>query len=153
MCLKPGSLWKKIMNGLKYYIDTNIFLRVVAKDDRYKLLDCERLVENIKSGKIAAITSSLVLAEVVWTCQKAYRLDKAEVKDVLKSILSIKNLKFRDKQQLFTAADLFEKHNVKFIDCLIASQPDIAAGRMPVVSYDREFDRMGIKRAEPKDLI
>lgn len=141
------------MSAPKFFIDTNIFLRVVAKDDANKLINCQKLIEAIKSAKITAATSSLVLAEVVWTCQKGFRLTKLEAFEVAKSIASIKNLKFQEKQRTSLAVDLFEKSNVKFIDCLIASHSQIVAGKMAVVSYDKDFDVLGVKRIEPGQLI
>lgn len=141
------------MKGPKFFLDTNIFLRIVAKDDAVKLLECEKLIEKIKSGSILAITSSLVLAEVVWTCQKGFRLTKSEAFEIAKSIMSIKNLKFQEKQQISLAMDLFEKQNVKFVDCLIASHPEIATGKMAVISYDKDFDILGLERVEPAQLV
>jgi predicted nucleic-acid-binding protein len=42
-----------------------------------------------------------------------------------------------------------ERHKAKWIDCLIASAPDIQSGETAVVSYDRDFDRLGVVRLEP----
>ncbi len=141
------------MKGPRYFIDSNIFLRIIAKDSQVKLRECETLVIKISQNKINASTSSLVLTEVVWTCLKGYKLMRNEVKEVIKSITGIKNLRFEDKMKVSTAAEMFDKHNIKFADCLIASHPKMVQGDMIIVSYDRDFDKLGIKRLEPAEVI
>lgn len=141
------------MSGSKYFLDTNIFLRIIAKDDQAKLAVCEKLIDKISQKKIKASTSSLVLAEVVWTCGKGYKLTRMEVTEVAKSILSIKNLKFEEKVNPAAAVEMFSDNNIKFADCLIASNSQISDGRMAVVSYDKDFDKLGIKRVEPSEIV
>lgn len=149
----PESSWKNIMKGNKYFIDTNIFLRLIVKDDEQKRVECEKLITKIIQKKIVGVTSSIVIAEIVWTCLKLYRLNKEDVLEILESIGSIKNLKFRENIRFANALQFFKEYNVKFIDCLLASIPDIAEGRMAMISYDRDFDKIGIKRFEPGDLV
>lgn len=141
------------MKGNKFFIDTNIFFRVIAKDDIEKTKDCEKLFKSLGAKQIKAITSSLVLAEIVWTSFSVYKLAKADVIKVLQGILAIKNLKIEDKFNLMYATNKFESANVKFIDCLISSNPNISSGHTKVISYDRDFDRLGVLRVEPKDII
>lgn len=141
------------MKGNKFFIDTNIFFRVIAKDDIEKTKDCERLFELINAERIKATTSSLVLAEIVWTSFSAYKLAKEDVIKVIRGILEIKNLKIEDKFNLVDAINKFESANVKFVDSLISSNPNISSGHTKVISYDRDFDRLGVLRVEPKDII
>lgn len=141
------------MSGFKYFLDTNIFLRIVAKDDKLKLAQCEKLIKAIAERRMSAATSSLVVAEVIWTCLCGYGLTAGETRDILSSILSIKNLKFVERTKIFSAAEFYTRHNIKFADCLIASHPDIVSGKTTIVSYDRDFDKLGIKRLEPAEVV
>lgn len=140
------------MKGLSCFIDTNIFLRVVVKDDRRKVADCETLIRSIIEGKIKAITSSLVLAELVWTCLSFYKISKFEVIKILRGVLSIKNLKIEDKFEPLSAIEYYTKYGVKFIDCLIASNPKAGSRKMKVISYDKDFDKLGVIRIEPDQI-
>lgn len=141
------------MSGDNLFIDSNIFLRIIAKDDIEKLKDCEHLIEKISQRKIKAFTSSLVLAEVIWTCLSYYRLNKSQSAQILQGILNIKNLKIQDKHDPFLALEYYRTLKIKFIDCLIASNPDIASGKASIVSYDRDFDLLSIRRREPRQLL
>jgi len=47
---------------------------------------------------------------------------------------------------------MYSSKNVKFIDAMIASVDQIVSGSWVVVSYDKDFDKLGVKRAEPGGL-
>jgi len=141
------------MKGTSYFIDTNIFLRIIARDDLNKARDCEALILLIMQKKLKAFTSSTVLAEVVWTALSFYKLEKADTSALLSGLLGINNLKIRDVTNPLLALEYYQKHNVKFIDCLIASSPAIATGKAAVVSYDKDFDTLSVKRVEPAQLV
>ena len=141
------------MRETKYFIDTNIFLRVIVKDDLRKARDCESFIIKVESGKFKAITSSIVLAEVVCTALSCYKIEKQQIVKILSGILGIKNLKIEDKYKPLDAVLKYAHHNVKFIDCLIASHPRLASKKIKVVSYDKDFDSLGAKRLEPSEII
>ncbi len=141
------------MRDYNYFVDTNIFLRPIVKDDSQKVTACENLFKFISEGKIKAFTSHLVLAELVWTSQKSYRIPKEEISGVLQGILSIKNLKIRETFNAATAINYYIHSTVKFIDALIASDASIQKGIAKVISYDKDFDKMKIPRVEPHQLI
>ncbi|MFA6436923.1 MAG: PIN domain-containing protein [Candidatus Paceibacterota bacterium] len=136
-----------------YFIDTNIFLRMIVKDDKQSAKDCELLFNKIKQGEISATISTLILAEIQWTLKSFYGLEKQQITTILKSISEMKYLKIRDKHNATVMLELYEKHNVKFIDALIASCPDILNKKMTVISFDKDFDKLKILRKEPKDLL
>ncbi len=50
------------------------------------------------------------------------------------------------------ALKIYAEKNVKFIDALIASIPQIQAKEWTVISYDRDFDKIGINRKEPMGI-
>jgi len=135
-----------------YFVDSNIFLRVLLRDEERSFNDCLKFLNKIKKGEINALTSNLVLAEINWILLRIYKLQKSEIIEGLVSILSLKNLKIRDKFQPQFAIKIYNNFPVKFIDALIASNPKIYKKEAVVVSYDKDFDKIGVKRKEPKDL-
>lgn len=141
------------MKGHRYFLDTNIFLRPIVKDDPQKVEDCERLFEALKIGKVQAITSHLVLAELVWTAQKSYHIQKDEIVKIIEGVLGIKNLKIQDIFSSPLAIQYYKIHSVKFVDALIASHSSIVNDQVVLVSYDRDFDKLGVSRKEPGEII
>jgi uncharacterized protein len=136
---------------LDIFIDTNIFLRVlIAETDKKVFNDCRNLLEKVKSKKLSGYTSSLVLAEINWTLGSYYSFPRGEVAEALKGIIHLKNLGITDDFNAEYAVDIYaDNKKVKFIDCLISSIKEIRTGKLQVVSYDRDFDSLGVKRIEP----
>jgi len=141
------------MKGPKYFLDTNIFLRPIVRDIPDQATDCLKLLEKISRSQLKAATGSLILAELNWTLLKFYNYSKPEIAEVLSGLAAAKNIKIIDKYNTVQATKLYSTYNVKFIDCLIASYREILDGHMTVVSYDRDFDKLGVTRVEPSKTV
>ncbi len=137
----------------KYFIDTNVFLRVFTGDNPKMLTECLVLFEKIKKGKISAVTSGIVISEIVWTLGSFYNFSKDKVTDAVRSILNIPNLEIKDRYSYLKALDMYKKNSVKFIDVLIASIYEVQNKELVILSYDKDFDKLGVKRIEPSDII
>jgi predicted nucleic-acid-binding protein len=138
---------------MSYFIDANIFLRVLIKEDEKNYRDCFQLLSLVSERKIEAFTSSLVFAEIDWVIEGFYEFGKKEAIKSLESILKLKGLKITNTLRMSLALELYKNHNIKFIDALIASNPQIFQKKMIVVSYDKDFDKLKIKRLEPKEVL
>lgn len=136
-----------------YFIDTNIFLRVLVKENEEVFKDCQEFLNLLKQNKIKAFTSTIVLSEIEWVLESFYKFPKEKVVMGLSSILKLKNLKIIDKFNLFLAIEIYEKFPIKFIDALIASNPKIFKKEITIISYDKDFDKLDVKRKEPKSII
>lgn len=136
----------------KFFIDTNIFLRILIKEDEKSFKSCFRLLQSVKTNKLKAATSNIVLSEIVWTLLSYYKIPKDKVSEALRGIINLRGLIISDEFQPEVALSVYEKKNVKFIDALIASNPDILSKKWIVVSYDHDFDKMGVKRMEPDEI-
>jgi predicted nucleic-acid-binding protein len=137
---------------MKYFIDTNIFLRTLVKEDERSFDACQKFLAKVKRQKIKGLTGSLVLAETVWTLSSYYRFSRRQVVKAIKSIISLKNLKIIDNYNHPLALELFNESKVKYIDSLMASIDQVQEKKWQIVSYDKDFDKLGIRRIEPGDL-
>lgn len=135
------------------FLDTNIFLRVLIADERRMHLECKSLVAKIAAGSLQAVSAHLILAELQWTLASFYQFPKEQVVQALESVIALDNLKFVNDFEATLAVSLYRGASVKFIDAIVASQPEIRAGRLSVVSYDRDFDKLGVKRLEPAEIL
>ena len=134
-------------------IDTNIFLRVLTKDDTSTFNQCVDLLTAIKEGKIKAVTTTICLAEVVWTLKAFYKRPKSDILLAYNAIINLNGLSIVDGYDHGIAATLYERYNVKYIDALIASIKSVRTKEMTVVSFDRDFDKLGVLRVEPKSVL
>ena len=136
-----------------YFIDTNIFLRILIKEDEKIFNECYKLLELIRERKIKSFTSSLILAETNWVLDSFYKFEKPKIIKALRSILNLKGLKIIDEVNPAISLEIFQNHNVKLIDALIASNPAILNKTMTIISYDKDFEKIDIIRKEPKQVI
>jgi predicted nucleic-acid-binding protein len=136
-----------------YLIDTNVFLRTLVKENKNSFNHCYSFLKAVKTNKIKAVTASIVLAEIVWTLSSFYKLPKKQVVEAIRSIVNLRGLKIVDKYNHLLAINLYESKTVKYIDAVIASIDEIQAKKWTVVSYDDDFDKLGIVRKEPKQVF
>lgn len=138
---------------LAYLLDSNIFLRVFVRSDKRISQDCTLLLTAITQNRIEAYIPQLVAIELQFVLDSFYRFEKHQVIEAMKSMMATDNLEFVDDLSLALAVELFEGKNVKFTDCLLASSKRIQEKKAAIVSYDRDFDKLGVPRLEPRDVL
>ncbi len=125
------------------FIDTNIFLRFLTKDDPVKAARCHELLKNATEGNLKLYTTDLVVAELIWVLQspKTYNLSPAEIFEIVMPLLTIKNLYFPSKNVFPDIMELFITENIDFID---AYDSVMMRGRKidTIYSYDKHFDQL-----------
>jgi predicted nucleic-acid-binding protein len=131
------------------FIDSNIFLRYFEREDERSYRKSERLFSKIINGTITGISTSLVIAEVVWVLQRFYNWDRNEIYNNIDLILKTPNIKFKERPILSSAISLYRDGNIDFIDtynyCYMK-----ANGVSEICSFDKDFDKLeDIKRIEP----
>ncbi len=138
---------------MSYLIDTNIFLRVLIREDETSFQSGLQLLEEIKLKKWDAFVPGIVLSEIAWTLKSYYGFSKSEIVSALRSIQNLRGLTLIDNYNYQLALDLYHHHAVKYIDACIASLPLIQEDGATLISYDRDFDKMGIDRKEPIHIL
>lgn len=155
MPLKSGRLWKNPMKEPKrekrFFIDTNIFLRALVKENQTDFDNCVRFLRLISDGKIQTFTSTIILLEVNFVLISFYNFEKPRIYQALQSIIDLPGLKFIDDFNRREAIELYAKTGIKFTDCLLASL--IKDSNLTIVSYDHDFDKLGLRRLEPKEIL
>ncbi|MDI6602933.1 MAG: PIN domain-containing protein [Patescibacteria group bacterium] len=81
------------------------------------------------------------------------KLKKRDLIEAIGGILDFKNLKIIDDFDFRKAIEIYEKYPVKFIDALIASNSKIFKKELTIVSYDKDFDKLDVRRKEPKKVL
>ena len=98
------------------FVDTNVFLRFLTNDDPAKAKRAEGLFKDAVDGKTPLRTSLLVIAEIVWTLESFYELEKQDVADKVTTILNTPNLTCPEARAIRLALDLYVQENIDFID-------------------------------------
>lgn len=136
-----------------YFIDTNIFLRALYKENAQTFLECTNFLKAVKENKIDACTGTLVLTEIVYTLRSYYQLDKEIIIKGLQSIVHLGSLKIVDEYDHRLALQFFGKYSIKYIDALIASHETIVSQKMTIVSYDRDFHKLPVLWKKPHEVV
>lgn len=133
------------------FVDTNIFLRYLTRDDPDKAQACFRLFQQAQANQIALYSTEVVVAEVVYvlSSKKTYDLARDEIRARLHPLLSMNGLRLPYRQAVLRALDLYAAHHIDFEDALIVARMERQKIR-ELYSYDRGFDPVpGVKRQEP----
>ena len=137
---------------MKYYLDTNVFLRFLIADEARAHGACQELFHLIQTHHIKAMTSPLVFAEAVWVLGSFYKFPRSKISDAL-AVLARSPITFDSRCDLLAAIEWYAARPVKFADALIASHPLLRRKKLTLISYDKDFDRLGVKRMEPQEVI
>jgi len=133
------------------FVDTNIFLRAIVKENKETYSECLSFLKKVSDGKIKAVTSTLVFLEINFALLSFYKFPKEKVQQALESIFDLPHLKIIDAFDLREAIETYKKTKIKFTDCLLASL--LKKKDLKIVSYDLDFDKLKIKRLTPKDFL
>lgn len=134
------------------FIDTNIFIRYLTRDDVVKAAACYSLLQRLEQGSEQAVTSEAIITEVVYVLsgRSHYGLQPAEIRSRLAPILSLRGLRLPHKRMYLRALDLYATYpRLDFEDVLTIAQLE-RQGMTDLYSYDTDFDGIpGVTRVEP----
>ncbi len=131
------------------FLDTNILLRYFTRDNDAKAQKALQLLTKVEQGEERIITSSLVIFETIFTLQSFYKVPRANIKDLLLPIISLRGLHLPEKQIYYRAFDLYVTKNISFADAYNAAYM-LSEEVLTIYSWDTDFDKIeGIVRLEP----
>lgn len=137
---------------MKILIDTNIFIRALLDEHAEVNLECRELFRLVNKQGIDFFTSDLVISEIVWVLTRFYGIDKSITIKYVKGILS-QNYKYITNYNRQLALYYYSLYSAKYIDCVLSSIDELQKHEMIVVSYDKDFDKLGVVRKEPRQVI
>lgn len=133
------------------FLDTNIILRYLLRDDEAKAKRCLALLERAEKREIQLQTSDLVIVEVVWVLESpsTYNLPRERIRDLLFLIIILPGVRLANKGIYGRIFELYLDQNIDFIDAYNAAYME-KQGLTQIYSYDTDFDRIeSINRLEP----
>ena len=129
------------------FLDANIFIHTYGANDK-KREACLKLLAKVHSGEQNAVTSTLVLDEVLFVILNARGAEIAE--QAWNNMLSFPNL------QILPVDEKVLLHVMKFVKAGLEPRDAFHAATMKVnnvetiCSYDTDFDKVkGLKRQQP----
>jgi predicted nucleic-acid-binding protein len=117
-------------------VDTNLLVRLLARDDAAQVKGTEMFVEQ------GAWVSHLVLAETLWVLDAVYERTPAQLAKAIDLLLNHQNLTLQDADVVASALAGFRaRPSVGFSDCLVL---EIArkAGHLPLGTFDKTLAKL-----------
>jgi predicted nucleic-acid-binding protein len=99
-------------------LDTNVVIRYVTQDDPIQTAAAARMINSL-SSEAPAFLSLVVIVELVWVLEVAYRFKKNEIERVLETLLQSKELLVERAEIVWQALRKFSASRADFSDCLI----------------------------------
>jgi predicted nucleic-acid-binding protein len=124
-------------------IDTNVLVRYIAQDDPIQSKRASRLIEHECSAASPGFISLIVLLELVWVSESCYRASRDEVAEIVKRVLSTRQLVVQNAELAWKALRLFESGKADFADYLV-ERIAAAAGCASVVTFDKAAAKTGM---------
>lgn len=124
---------------MKRYIDSNIFLNALLKNNKEKT-DSIRVIKEIITGKIKASTSTLTWDEVTHVLKKYLGKKIAEKQG--EKFLKMPNLEFipTTREIIFKSQELFSKYGINSRDAIHAASA--ISTNSEILSQDADFDKI-----------
>ncbi|HQY63491.1 MAG: type II toxin-antitoxin system VapC family toxin [Myxococcales bacterium] len=117
-------------------VDTNVLVRLLARDDPHQLAAAESFVQ------AGAWISHLVLMEAVWVLDSVYAIKAPQLAAGLALLLDHQTLVIQDADVVASALAHFRAHpKLGFSDCLILSVA-LRAGHFPLGTFDRRLSKL-----------
>lgn len=124
-------------------IDTNVLVRYIAQDDAAQSSRATAFIEKELTDAAPGFVGLVVLVETVWVSESCYDAKRADIAAMLRSLLSIKQLRVQDAETVWQALRIFESGKADFADCLIERMAN-AAGCARMVTFDKQAAKSGL---------
>ena len=117
-------------------VDTNVLVRLIARDDRAQMESAEEFVSK------GAWVSQLVLAETSWVLDSVYELRPQQIAKAIEMLLNHEHLTVEDADVVAAAVDTFRKDPaIGFSDTLILEAAR-KSGHVPLGTFDRDLAKL-----------
>jgi predicted nucleic-acid-binding protein len=117
-------------------VDTNVLVRLVARDDAKQVATAEAFVAP------GAWVSHIALVEAMGVLATVYERDTAGITRAVDMLLNHKDLTLQDADTVAAALERYRRRPaVGFSDCLML-EVSRKAGHLPLGTFDREFSRL-----------
>lgn len=107
------------------FADTNLFLRFLTKDVPEQSEAVRKLLLKATQGDITLITTSMVIAEIIWTLESFYKETREEIQQMVLSFLNTPGLTIENGELVIRALRWYVDKRIDFIDAYNAAWMEI----------------------------
>lgn len=133
------------------FLDTNVLLRYLTRDDERKAAAAFSLLRRIEGGEERVVTTQAVIFETVFTLQRFYKVSREQIRALMLPIVTLRGVQLPDKSLYERAFVLYVENRISLPDAWNAVFMH-AHGLTEIYTWDTDFDAIaGITRIEPPE--
>ncbi len=134
------------------FLDTNILLRYLTRDDEQKAQRSLALLMKVERGEEKVETNLIVVFETIYALQRLYRVPRDVIKELLLNVIRLRGVHLPGKNLCYQALDLYVSKNISFADAYHVAYMN-SRGLNEIYSCDTDFDKIAeVIRMEPEEV-
>ncbi len=131
------------------FLDTNVLLRYLTRDDERKATAAFALLQRIERGEERVVTTQAVIFETVFTLQRFYKVSRPDIQALVLPIILLRGVQLPNKPLYQAAFELYVAQKISLPDAWNGVFMR-ARGLSEIYSWDTDFDAMAwLTRIEP----
>ena len=117
-------------------IDTNLLIRHLTQDDPDQAERASAVIEQVCSVEEPGYINRIVICEIVWVLERAYRYDRTVIAACIETILRTADLRVENEKAVWTALTAYQQ-GYDFADVLIGTTNHMA-GAGQTYTFDKK---------------
>ncbi|MDY0005009.1 MAG: type II toxin-antitoxin system VapC family toxin [Polyangia bacterium] len=123
-------------------VDTNVLVRYLVRDDEPQAMLAEAFLRSSCTAKRPGFISRVVLCELVWVLERAYRFPREEIASTIDGLGRTVELRLEDLPAVWRALELYRSGKAGFADALL-SVTNLSLGCEETVTFDTQAGALG----------
>ena len=124
-------------------IDTNILIRYLTNDDEQQSTEVLKLLGQYSGIESSIYINNIVLCEVVWVLEAAYKYPKQDITHALKLVLQTPEFAFENHVNIVKVLYDYEQSNGADFSDILISVTNIDKGCITTYSFDKKTCKHG----------
>jgi predicted nucleic-acid-binding protein len=121
-------------------LDTNVLVRHLTQDEPKQARLASALIADVCSIEEPGYINRVVICEVVWVLERAYRYDRATIAGGIETILRTADLRVENEKAVWAALSSYQE-GYDFADALIG-ETNLMAGVADTRTFDKQASRL-----------
>jgi len=122
-------------------LDTNIFVRLFAKDNAAQLKKAKKFITENCTPQNPGHVSIIVLVELLWVLRRIHQYDRQQISQVIQALLTSKDLQLAAEAQVLASLEIYECSKLDFPDILIG-EINKANGCTTTKTFDKKAAKL-----------
>ncbi len=118
-------------------VDANVILRYLLEDDEQLFEKAKSIFDEVLNLKVEILLKEFVIAEVVYVLEKFYKVDRKEISQTLRNLITLRGIKTENKNFILKALDIYGHKNLDFVDCILCAMSE----QYYIETFDKKLNK------------